>query len=74
MHVWQLYDHYNCFLNKTVNSFSYWYIELLLTNILGPVKTGYICSNYTCSENGSFLGLCLFCKLHVLATSLIYKS
>ena len=25
----------------------------------GPAKTGHICTNYTCSENGTFLGLCL---------------
>ena len=25
-------------------------------NVTGPTKTGYICTNYTCSENGSFLG------------------
>ena len=27
--------------------------------VTGPLKTGDICTNYTCSENGTFLGLCL---------------
>ena len=29
------------------------------TYATGPARTGHICTNYTCSENGSFLGLCL---------------
>ena len=24
--------------------------------VTGPAKTGHICTNYTCSENGTFLG------------------
>ena len=28
-------------------------------NVTGPVKTGHICTNYMCSENNTFLGLCL---------------
>ena len=29
------------------------------TNVTGRVKTGHICTNYTCSENSTFLSLCL---------------
>ena len=25
--------------------------------VTGPAKTGHICTNYTCSENGTFLDL-----------------
>ena len=28
-----------------------------ITNVTGPAKTGHICTNYTCSKNGTFLGL-----------------
>ena len=27
--------------------------------VTGPVKTGHICTNYTCLENGIFHGHCL---------------
>ena len=30
------------------------------SNETGPAKTWHICTNYTCSENGMFLGLCLW--------------
>ena len=29
------------------------------TFMTGPEKTGYICKKYTCSEDSTFLGLCL---------------
>ena len=31
----------------------------MITYVTGPAKTGHICTNYTCSENDTFLGLCL---------------
>ena len=37
--------------------------------VTGPAKTWHICTNYTCSENDTFLGLCLismFCKINFL--------
>ena len=27
--------------------------------VTGPVKTGHVCTNYTCLENGTLLGHCL---------------
>ena len=27
--------------------------------VTGPAKTGHICTKYTCSENSTFLGLCV---------------
>ena len=30
-----------------------------LVYVTGPAKTGHICTNYTCPENGTFLGLYL---------------
>ena len=28
-------------------------------NVIGPVKTGHICTNYTCLENGTLFGYCV---------------
>ena len=28
-------------------------------NVIGRAKTGHICTSYTCSENSTFLSLCL---------------
>ena len=30
--------------------------------VTGPAKTGHICTNYTCSENGTFLGPYMYDK------------
>ena len=32
----------------------------LRINVTKPAKTGHICTKYTCSENSTFLGLCLW--------------
>ena len=36
--------------------------------VTGPAKTGHICTKYTCSENSTFLGLCLWysCSVNFL--------
>ena len=42
-----------------INGIKIWILLEPLTYVTGPAKTGHICTNYTCSENGTFLGLCL---------------
>ena len=33
--------------------------DLTFQNVTGRAKTRHICTNYTCSENPTFLNLCL---------------
>ena len=35
-----------------------WHVKLQYL-VTGPAKAGHICTNYTCSENSTFLGFCL---------------
>ena len=44
------------------------YKHFMCKYVTGPAKTGHICTNYTCLENGSFLHhfiINTFCKVHL---------
>ena len=34
-------------------------LKYIAIYVIEPMKNGHICTNYECSENGTFLGLCL---------------
>ena len=65
-HYFESYLHEYNFMKYTCNPFH----PIFVT---GPAKTGHICTNYTCSENGTFLDLCLrySCSVHYTVFLLI---
>ena len=51
----------NLFINQTGS------YDVITKFVTGPAKTWHICTNYTCLENGIFLGHCFtFCKPYYL--------